>query len=124
MRHKRNKKEPNLIGSVISIVIMLLMLAGDLGIGLLSLILLIAMVVGIIALPIWLIRRRKHIAGHQKQLKNTTYDRCPQQKAWDEKVQDLFCFHKDKAFHHVRRGREIDPWDRPDIDIRKYQRKQ
>ncbi|MBP3673501.1 MAG: hypothetical protein J6J18_06710 [Oscillospiraceae bacterium] len=35
-----------------------------------------------------------------------------------------FCFHKDKGEHHVRRGKEIDPWDRPDIDISKYQRRQ
>lgn len=33
------------------------------------------------------------------------------------------CFHKDKGEHHVRRGKEIDPWDRPDIDISRYQRK-
>jgi tryptophan-rich sensory protein len=33
------------------------------------------------------------------------------------------CFHKDKGEHHVRKGKEIDPWDRPDIDISKYQRK-
>ena len=33
------------------------------------------------------------------------------------------CTHKDKGVHHVRRGKEIDPWDRPDIDISKYQRK-
>ena len=42
-----------------------------------------------------------------------TFDECPQ---------SLFCRHKDKAEHHVRRGKEIDPWDRPDIDISKYQR--
>ena len=34
------------------------------------------------------------------------------------------CFPDDKAVHHVRRGKEIDPWDRPDIDISKYQRKE
>lgn len=34
------------------------------------------------------------------------------------------CFHKDKGEHHVKRGKEIDPWDRPDIDISKYQRRQ
>lgn len=33
------------------------------------------------------------------------------------------CTHNDKGVHHVRRGKEIDPWDRPDIDISKYQRK-
>ena len=44
------------------------------------------------------------------------------QESFDECPQSLFCRHKDKAVHHVRRGREIDPWDRPDIDISKYQR--
>ena len=38
-------------------------------------------------------------------------------------LDDLVCFHKDKGEHHVARGKEIDPWDRPDIDISKYQRK-
>ena len=41
----------------------------------------------------------------------------------DDCPKPLFCFHKDKGEHHVRRGREMDPWDRPDIDISKYQRK-
>ena len=46
--------------------------------------------------------------------KSSSFDDCPRK---------LFCFHKDKGEHHVARGREIDPWDRPDIDISKYQRK-
>ncbi len=41
------------------------------------------------------------------------FDSCP----------DTFCFHKDKGVHHVYKGKEIDPWDRPDTDIRKYQHK-
>ena len=45
------------------------------------------------------------------------------QDSFDECPQSIFCRHKDKAIHHVRRGKEIDPWDRPDIDISKYQRK-
>ena len=45
------------------------------------------------------------------------------QEKFDECPQGNFCGHKDKAVHHVRRGKEIDPWDRPDIDISKYQRK-
>ena len=44
------------------------------------------------------------------------------QEKFDECPQPFFCRHKDKAVHHVRRGKEIDPWDRPDIDISKYQR--
>ena len=35
-----------------------------------------------------------------------------------------FCFHRDKGEHHLRKGKEFDPWDRPDIDISKYQRRQ
>ena len=45
------------------------------------------------------------------------------QEKFDDCPQRLFCFHKDKGEHHVRKGKEIDPWDRPDIDISKYQRK-
>ena len=43
--------------------------------------------------------------------------------AFDDCPKSRFCFHKDKGEHHVVRGKEIDPWDRPDIDISKYQRK-
>lgn len=54
-------------------------------------------------------------AGKNTADRNTTakFDDCPQ---------PLFCFHKDKGEHHVQKGKEIDPWDRPDIDISKYQR--
>ena len=44
-------------------------------------------------------------------------------KKMEDCPKKLFCFHKDKGEHHVARGREIDPWDRPDIDISKYPRK-
>ena len=44
------------------------------------------------------------------------------QEKFDEGPQSLFCRHKDKSEHHLRLGKEIDPWDRPDIDISKYQR--
>ena len=119
----RRGKEQNPLGSIIAVGIMLLLLSGNM-LMILGIVLLVALVAGAIFLIVWLIRRRMHVTGHQKLLKNTTYDSCQRQKAWDEKVQSLFCFHKDKAFHHVRRGKEIDPWDRPDIDISKYQRKQ
>ena len=52
----------------------------------------------------------------------TTTRYTTRQSSFDECPQPLFCRHKDKAVHHVRRGKEIDPWDRPDIDISKYQR--
>lgn len=77
----------------------------------------------IIPLVIYL-RRKKHKAGHQRAITNTTYTACEEEKAFDEKLQQLFCRHDDKAYHHVSRGKEIDPWDRPDIDISKYQRKE
>jgi len=125
MDHRNNRKDPSPLGTIISVVVLLLMLGGDLGLGMfVGILLLIAMVAGAIVLPFWLIRRRKHISSHQKQMRHTSYQPCEQQKAWDERVQALFCFHKDKSVHHVRRGKEIDPWDRPDIDIRKYQRKE
>ena len=60
-------------------------------------------------------------------VKNRTYQtrtaRQPKQDAFDDCPKKLLCFHKDKGEHHVARGKEIDPWDRPDIDISKYQRK-
>ena len=52
----------------------------------------------------------------------TTTRYTTRQESFDECPHPFFCRHKDKAVHHVRRGKEIDPWDRPDIDISKYQR--
>ena len=52
----------------------------------------------------------------------TTTRYTTRQSSFDECSQPFFCRHKDKAVHHVRRGKKIDPWDRPDIDISKYQR--
>lgn len=119
MKNREREKKSSPVGTVIGIVLALLMLEPEAWALLGAL-----LVIGLIALPIWLvIRRRKHISAHQKQMKHTTFVPCEQEKAFDEKIQDLFCFHKDKATHHVARGREIDPWDRPDIDISKYQRK-
>ena len=46
-----------------------------------------------------------------------------QQQSFDICPTGLFCFHRDKGEHHVRHGREMDPWDRPDIDISRYQRR-
>lgn len=57
---------------------------------------------------------RQITSGREMSARREKFDDCPQ---------PLFCFHKDKGEHHVRKGREIDPWDRPDIDISKYQRK-
>lgn len=64
---------------------------------------------------------KKQQSGSAKSGSSTRYT--TRQNSFDECPQSLFCRHKDKAIHHVRRGKEIDPWDRPDIDISKYQRK-
>lgn len=53
----------------------------------------------------------------------TTTRYTTRQESFDECPQSFFCRHKDRAEHHVRRGKEVDPWDRPDIDISKYRRK-
>lgn len=53
-------------------------------------------------------------SSNTRQTQKNPLDDCPQSP---------ICFHKDKGEHHVARGKEIDPWDRPDIDISKYQRK-
>lgn len=52
----------------------------------------------------------------------TTTRRTTRKESFDECPQPIFCRHKDKGEHHVKRGKEVDPWDRPDIDISKYQR--
>ncbi len=62
---------------------------------------------------------RSHSAGT---VTRATTRYTTRQERFDECPQPFFCRHKDKAVHHVRRGKEMDPWDRPDIDIRKYQR--
>lgn len=69
---------------------------------------------GIVWMVIKLVLNSQQGTPAQKQPRQEKFDDCPQ---------PLFCFHKDKGEHHVRRGREMDPWDRPDIDISKYQRK-
>ena len=54
--------------------------------------------------------------SRQNTARNTAaFDDCPSSSP--------FCFHKDKGEHHLRKGKEVDPWDRPDIDISKYQRR-
>ncbi len=68
---------------------------------------------GIIYLVVKSIGNQQKTPSAQKTSRKEKFDDCPQ---------SIFCFHRDKGEHHVRRGREIDPWDRPDIDISKYQR--
>ena len=73
----------------------------------------VAILVGIF----WLIAK---VVNKPRSASKTRYS--TRRSSYDECNQSLFCRHKDKSEHHVRRGKEIDPWDRPDIDIRKYQR--
>lgn len=73
-------------------------------------------VIAIFAAPIVLLvsaSLRRSGSSSRKQ-NSVPFDDCPQ---------PFFCFHRDKGEHHVRKGREIDPWDRPDIDISKYRRR-
>lgn len=85
----------------------------------------IALILSPVVIPLVIyFRRKKHREAHQSALENTSYSSCAREKAFDERIRELFCFHKDEAVHHLARGKEVDPWDRPDIDISKYQRKE
>ena len=78
---------------------------------------------GIFGGIIWLAAKAVGKAQHNPGKSSRTSGRyTTRRSSFDECPQPIFCFHKDKAEHHVRRGKEIDPWDRPDIDISKYQR--
>ncbi len=57
------------------------------------------------------VKKSQQTSGSRRQ---ETFDDCPR---------GFFCRHRDKGEHHLKRGREMDPWDRPDIDISKYQRR-
>ena len=118
--NERSKKKLS-PGKIIALILVLMMAEPEF----LGILLGIAALVAPIDIVLFLtFRQKKHKESHQRALENTTFGSCRQQKAFDERIQELFCFHKDKAIHHVARGREIDPWDRPDIDISKYQRKE
>ena len=69
---------------------------------------------------IWLVIRA--VAKSQGTASASSARYTTRQEKYDNCSQPVFCRHTDKSEHHVRRGKEIDPWDRPDIDIRKYQR--
>ena len=75
---------------------------------------------GIVWLAIQAVKKQQGSAGRPAPRETARYT--TRQKSFDECPQSIFCRHRDKAVHHIRRGREIDPWDRPDIDISKYQR--
>lgn len=76
----------------------------------------VAILVGII----WLAAKAVNKPRSASKTSSTRYS--TRRDSFDECPQSFFCRHKDKSEHHVRRGKEIDPWDRPDIDVRKYQR--
>ena len=106
MRDRERQKKPNWVG----LVVMLLLIAPEVMIP-------IGVCAGIGYLIFTLVKRQNGRTPSAQ----TTYTR--KRASFDDCPKKLFCFHKDKGEHHVARGREIDPWDRPDIDISKYQRK-
>ena len=108
MRNREQQKKPNWI----ALALVLLLAAPEFVIP-------IGIFAGIVYLVMQAAKKKKPASDD---IRNVTYARKPE--ALDDCPKPLFCFHKDKGEHHVQRGREIDPWDRPDIDIRKYQRKQ
>ena len=115
---QRNKKVSP--GKIIGLILVLALAETEF----FSIVLTIALVLAPVGILLFLyLRQKKHRESHQSALENTTYTTCSREKAFDEQSRKLFCFHDDKAIHHVARGKEIDPWDRPDIDISKYQRK-
>ena len=104
MRNREQQKKPNWL----TLAIILLILIPDVVIP-------VAICGGIGYLFFTLAKNGKFPTAGKKTAKaKPAFDDCPK---------SLFCFHKDKGEHHVVRGKEIDPWDRPDIDISKYQRK-
>ena len=101
-QNDQKKKSPN-VGKIIGVIVALSLLSeGTVG---------ILILVGIVAAVFYLVYKKgKNTGGSGRK---DAFDDCPKP----------ICFHKDKGEHHVRKGREIDPWDRPDIDISKYQRR-
>ena len=106
MTNREREKKPNWL----SIIVILLVLAPELFVPL-------AFLGGIGYLFYLGIKSGKRTAVSGKSTYTT------QESKLDDCPQPFFCFHKDKGEHNVRKGREIDPWDRPDIDISKYQRR-
>lgn len=114
--YRNHGKKPG-SGVIAAIVIALVVLAPEL-----------LAVVAVIAVPVaifgstfymaYLAKKKSGSSGAQqpmpKQEQSFPVDECPKP----------ICFHKDKGEHHVKRGKELDPWDRPDIDISKYQRRE
>ena len=100
MRNREDKKKPNWA----SLIVLFLLFAPQIAIPL---------IIGYVIIKLVKDNVPSASAKTTYTQKPASFDNCPKK---------LFCFHKDKGEHHVARGREIDPWDRPDIDISKYQR--
>lgn len=108
MRTREKQKKPN-IGTIIALLIAFAALDSEM--------LAVIVVVAMLALPGYFVYRIvKATKGRTNTRRRSNFDDCPNFLQ--------LCFHKDKGEHHVVRGKEMDPWDRPDIDISKYQRKQ
>ena len=107
MNYDRRKKPTK--GGLIAVIVILAMFNPEL-LGVL-------ITIGLLILPYYVIfrviKKKKQGRNNRRTRKEESFDDCPKP----------VCFHKDKGEHHVARGREIDPWDRPDIDISKYQRR-
>ena len=117
--NNRDRKKKSTPGSVISVIIALACLEPEL----LRFIIPLAIFAG----AVWLGIRAMKKGGSGKHAPR------PRQKTtYLENCSTPLRYHRDKGDHYVRKGngqdpwdnlgREIDPWDRPDIDIRKYQR--
>jgi hypothetical protein len=110
-RNRNRKKDPK--STIISLLVIVLFLLPS---QIAAILVLMTVLIAPFGYLIWTSLKKKNQSGRASQPRRQTQtsDDCPQ---------PLFCFHRDKGEHHVKRGREIDPWDRPDIDISKYQRK-
>ena len=112
---ERKNKSSSLPGKIIALVIVALSVLPE---EMMALVIGLAVIGGLGYVGF---RIAKKAFASPRQERNTSvtrnrdvFDDCPK----------TFCFHKDKGEHHLRKGKEIDPWDRPDIDISKYQRRQ
>ena len=112
--NKRDTKKKVTPGTLIAIAVVLAAASPEL----FGTILGFAIIIALFASPfliLYFVSKKKGSAAAQKPAsrQEPAFDDCPKP----------FCFHKDKDEHHVRKGKELDPWDRPDIDIRKSQRR-
>ena len=116
MDDNRKRKKASPLGWIIVVLVFLMSQGGGETIGLiLGMVILLAIFAAPFLIIFAIVRasRRRSAGGKQPSRRTDTFDDCPKP----------ICFHRDKGEHHVRKGREMDPWDRPDIDISKYQRR-